>query len=127
MSCAGLTRAYEAGVCLVIIEDAALEARLGTPDSDAIARGKPAKLRSWGCLDHFNYCGFGAKADSIPVSEWDYSTMKELTEALQARKISASELLDHTIARIEALDLRLNAVVVRDFERAALRHVRPRT
>ncbi|HEV3113488.1 MAG TPA: amidase family protein, partial [Candidatus Binataceae bacterium] len=28
------------------------------------------------------------------------------------------ELADHTIARIEALDQRLNAVVVRDFERA---------
>jgi amidase len=37
---------------------------------------------------------------------------------LQARKISASELPEHTIARIEALDQRLNAVVVRDFDRA---------
>ena len=37
---------------------------------------------------------------------------------MQARKISASELPEHTIARIEALDQRLNAVVVRDFERA---------
>ena len=55
---------------------------------------------------------------SAPRAEWDYSTIKELTEALQARKISASELLEHTIARIEALDPRLNAVVVRDFERA---------
>jgi amidase len=56
--------------------------------------------------------------DSIPASEWDYRTIKELTRALQTRKISASELLAHTIARIEALDRRLNAVVVRDFERA---------
>ena len=59
-----------------------------------------------------------ASDDSIPASEWDYRTIKELTRALQARKISASELLAHTIARIEALDRRLNAVVVRDFERA---------
>jgi len=58
------------------------------------------------------------KVESIPASEWDYRTIKELTQALQARKISASELLAHTIARIEALDRRLNAVVVRDFERA---------
>jgi amidase len=57
-------------------------------------------------------------AESIPTSEWDYSTIVELNEALQGRKISATELVDHTIARIEALDRRLNAVVVRDFERA---------
>src|SRR5262249_58306683 len=36
----------------------------------------------------------------------------------EARKISAIELTEHTIARIEALDQRLNAVVVRDFDRA---------
>jgi hypothetical protein len=51
-------------------------------------------------------------------SEWDYRTVGELVEALQARRISASELVEHTIARIEALDQRLNAVVVRDFKRA---------
>ena len=58
------------------------------------------------------------KAHPIPASEWDYRTAKELTQALQARKISASELAERAIARIEALDQRLNAVVVRDFERA---------
>src|SRR5215813_9695023 len=51
-------------------------------------------------------------------SEWDYSSIGELSEALRSRKISASELLELTIARIEALDQRLNAVVVRDFGRA---------
>jgi len=56
--------------------------------------------------------------DSIPKSEWDYRTLKELVAALQARKVSASELTDQTIARIESLDQRLNAVVVRDFDRA---------
>src|SRR5215831_13516357 len=54
----------------------------------------------------------------IPASEWDYRTAKELIEALRGRRISASELVNHTIARIEALDEDLNAVVVRDFERA---------
>jgi amidase len=58
------------------------------------------------------------KADSIAPSEWDYRSIKELTDALQGRKISSLELVDHAIARIEALDGRLNAVVVRDFERA---------
>jgi len=51
-------------------------------------------------------------------SEWDYSSIGELSEALRSRKISASELLELTIARIEALDQRLNAIVVRDFDRA---------
>jgi amidase len=41
-----------------------------------------------------------------------------VVEVLQERKISALELLDHSIARIERLDRDLNAVVVRDFERA---------
>jgi hypothetical protein len=57
-------------------------------------------------------------AECIPTSEWDYSTIAELNRALHARKISAAELVDHAIARIETLDRRLNAVVVRDFERA---------
>jgi amidase len=52
------------------------------------------------------------------TSEWDYRTVRQLTAALRARTISASELLDLTIARIEARDSRVNAVVVRDFERA---------
>jgi amidase len=58
------------------------------------------------------------KTDSIAASEWDYRTIKELAQALQARKISSSDLVEHTIARIEVLDQYLNAVVVRDFERA---------
>jgi amidase len=58
------------------------------------------------------------KADFVPTSEWDYCAIKELAKALRTRKISASELIEHAIARIEALDERLNAVVVRDFERA---------
>jgi hypothetical protein len=52
------------------------------------------------------------------ASDWDFASIAELTKALQSRKLSASELLEHTIARIEALDGRINAVVVRDFDRA---------
>jgi amidase len=52
------------------------------------------------------------------ASDWDFCPIAELTKALRSRKISASELLEHVIARIEALDQRLNAVVVRDFDRA---------
>jgi amidase len=53
-----------------------------------------------------------------PASEWDFASVARLAEALRSRKLSASELLEHTIARIEALDQRFNAVVVRDFDRA---------
>src|SRR5579871_825774 len=59
-----------------------------------------------------------AIAQSIPTSEWDFCSIGQLSDALSTRKLSASELLEHTIARIEALDGRLNAVVVRDFDRA---------
>ncbi len=48
----------------------------------------------------------------------DYRTAKDLVALLQARQVTAVELLDHAIARIEAHDGKLNAVVVRDFERA---------
>jgi len=61
---------------------------------------------------------FGQTAGSIAPSEWDYRSAKETGAALQARKISAVELSDHVIARIEALDPKINAVVVRDFDRA---------
>src|SRR5258708_35418866 len=48
----------------------------------------------------------------------DYRTAKDLVALLQARQVTAVELLDHAMARIEAHDGKLNAVVVRDFERA---------
>ncbi|MCC8952847.1 amidase [Bradyrhizobium sp. Pear77] len=48
----------------------------------------------------------------------DYRSAGELRALLDARKISATELFEHAVGRIEALDSRINAVVVRDFERA---------
>ncbi|MBW7967945.1 amidase [Bradyrhizobium sp. BR 10289] len=54
-------------------------------------------------------------ADGVDL---DYGSIGALLDALYARKISASELLGHTIARIEALDGPINAIVVRDFDRA---------
>jgi amidase len=47
-----------------------------------------------------------------------FRTVVELIRMLEARKISARELCDEAIACIEALDTRINAVVVRDFDRA---------
>lgn len=48
----------------------------------------------------------------------DYRTARELIDALRARQVSAVELLEHSIARIHKYDAKVNAVVVRDFERA---------
>ncbi len=39
--------------------------------------------------------------DAAPASEWDYASIAEISRALQWRRISASELLDHTIHRID--------------------------
>jgi len=68
--------------------------------------------------DGWSRRAFAQQTGHIPASEWDYRTTKELVEALQGRKISAIELTDHVIARIEAVDPQINAVVVRDFDRA---------
>jgi amidase len=51
-------------------------------------------------------------------NELSYRTATYLKQALADRKVSARELCDATIARIEALDPKINAVAVRDFERA---------
>jgi amidase len=47
-----------------------------------------------------------------------YRSARELAAALASRKVSSAELVDLAIARIEARDGKLNAVVVRDFDRA---------
>jgi len=47
-----------------------------------------------------------------------FRTATELVGALAKRQVSARELTDAAIARIEALDPKINAVVVRDFDRA---------
>ena len=47
-----------------------------------------------------------------------YRSATEIVATLVDKKISARELVDSAIARIEALDPKINAVVVRDFDRA---------
>jgi amidase len=47
-----------------------------------------------------------------------YRTAVDLVGALADRQVSSRELVDGAISRIEALDGKINAVVVRDFERA---------
>ena len=50
-------------------------------------------------------------------SQWSYSTATELSAALAARKVSAVELAQDAIGRIERHDSRINAICVRDFAR----------
>jgi amidase len=57
-------------------------------------------------------------AQEIAESAWDYRSAGDLVAALRERRVSALELADRAITRIEALDSRINAVPVRDFERA---------
>jgi hypothetical protein len=47
-----------------------------------------------------------------------YRAAGELAEALARRRVSSRELVESAISRIEALDSKINAVVVRDFDRA---------
>ncbi len=47
-----------------------------------------------------------------------FASAREMASLLQRREISAVEALESTVARIEKLDGNVNAVVVRDFERA---------
>jgi amidase len=65
--------------------------------------------------------GFGQTATPAPAPSAGgkgYRTAGELLADLAARRVSSVELLDQTIARIEALDNSINSVVVRDFDRA---------
>ncbi|WP_375161768.1 amidase [Bradyrhizobium sp. RDT46] len=63
---------------------------------------------------------FGQEPARSPISEQrlDYADVSALRSLLDARKVSATELVEQAVGRIEALDSRINAVVVRDFERA---------
>ena len=55
----------------------------------------------------------GAKSGGL-----SYRSAAELRTMLDARRVSAVELFNASVARIEAYDPQINAVVVRDFERA---------
>jgi amidase len=53
----------------------------------------------------------------LAKSQWSFKTATELSAALAARKVSAVELAQHAIGRIERHDGKINAVCVRDFDR----------
>src|SRR6266513_5273506 len=50
--------------------------------------------------------------------ELAYSSARDLVQKIAGRRVPSRELVDSAISRIEALDPKINAVVVRDFERA---------
>jgi amidase len=54
----------------------------------------------------------------LSAVDFSYMTAVELARSLTAREVSAVELADAAIARIERLDATINAVCVRDFDRA---------
>ena len=51
-------------------------------------------------------------------SQWSFRTAVELSAALAAKKVSAVELAQDAIDRIERHDGKINAICVRDFDRA---------
>src|SRR5258705_145188 len=54
---------------------------------------------------------------ALAKSQWSFKTAVELSAALAARKVSAVELAEDAISRIERHDAKINAICVRDFER----------
>jgi amidase len=50
-------------------------------------------------------------------SQWSFKTAVELSAALAAKHVSAVELAQDAVARIERHDSKINAICVRDFER----------
>jgi amidase len=57
-------------------------------------------------------------ASRRPVVNPSFLPASRLVELTRSRQIGCLELLDHFIARVERLDPKVNAVVVRDFDRA---------
>jgi amidase len=53
----------------------------------------------------------------LAKSQWSFKTATECSAALAAKKVSAVELAQDAIGRIERHDARINAVCVRDFAR----------
>src|SRR3954454_10353980 len=57
------------------------------------------------------------REQALAKSQWSFRSAVELSAALAAKKVSAVELAQDAISRIERHDAKVNAVCVRDFER----------
>ena len=69
-------------------------------------------------LAAFTGCRTTPASVSAEPTDLNRASATELARLLRQRKVSATELCQSAIARIERLDGQVNAVVVRDFERA---------
>ncbi|MEA2883034.1 MAG: amidase, partial [Bradyrhizobium sp.] len=55
--------------------------------------------------------------NALAGPEWSFASAVDLSAALKAKKVSAVELAQDAIGRIERHDAKINAVCVRDFDR----------
>ncbi|HZU91044.1 MAG TPA: amidase [Stellaceae bacterium] len=96
-------------------------AKIGAPGRSGpsrrdVLRGLGAAVAAGAVPGRSAMAGEGAKPGRTGGAA--YRTASEWMRALAEKRVSAAELADLAIARIEALDGKINAVVVRDFERA---------
>ena len=78
-------------------------------------------LRRRGCglsYRDMNFSPADQEALAAAVRRIESPSLAGRLAALAGKRISSAELVDFSISRIEALDTNINAVVVRDFERA---------
>jgi amidase len=54
----------------------------------------------------------------VAQSQWSFKTVVETSAALAVKQVSAVELAQDAIGRIERHDAKINAICVRDFDRA---------
>jgi amidase len=58
------------------------------------------------------------RESAVAQSQWSFKTAVETSAALAAKQVSAVELAQDAIGRIERHDVKINAICVRDFDRA---------
>src|SRR6516165_11702811 len=73
-------------------------------------------------LRHTDHHSSALKSDNrecgVAKSQWSFKSAIEISAALKAKKVSAVELTQDAIGRIERHDGKINAICVRDFDRA---------
>jgi amidase len=83
-----------------------------------ISRRAALQISAASMLAAFTGCRTTPTSVSAAPTDLHRVSATDLARLLQQRKVSATELCQSAIARIERLDVQVNAVVVRDFERA---------
>ena len=83
----------------------------GSPDKSTVIHGGMAATATAAALLPVAAIARDAGGAS---EELAYRTAGDLVKAIAGRQVSSRELVDNAISRIEALDPKINAVVVRD-------------